>query len=134
MTQETVKLRVVAHRYMESATKPGKLVAAPWTNNKVLHNKKAYGPGDTFEIEGVFDQNGKLIKTAKQAAQDLVDSGTVQIASEKPRAYKPPFLEHRIQEMRGVQPREKTFGKVPTREDNNDFDAKWEDDDYEDGY
>ena len=118
-----VKLRVVAHKYMESVTKMGKakIVTAPWANNTVLFNKKRYGPGETFEVP------------AKQA-EALLDTGSVQKASEKPKPFRPPSLDHDISLTDGIVLREDVEGKVPTRNGEADKDAPWEDDDYEAGY
>lgn len=135
-SDQPVKLRVVAEKYMETETKTGqtRIVSAPWKNNTVIQNKTKYGPGEVFEVEPLVDSaTGKVIKSAKEVAMDLVSTGSVQFATEKPKPFRPPNLVHVVTTTNGIVLKKEVEGKIPTRE-GAAGQPGWEDDDYENGY
>ena len=135
-TEQPIRLRVVAEKYMESETKTGgtRIVSAPWKFNTVMQNKKKYGPGEVFEVTPLVDsKTGAVIKTAEQVALDLLATGSVQKADDKPKPFRPPFLTHEITPNNGVVLRKNIDGKIPTRT-GADVTAAWEGDDYEQGF
>jgi hypothetical protein len=126
--EHSLKLRVRAKKFMETVTNTGKsrLVAAPWANNTVRVNGKTYGPGDTFHVEPIKDEMGKVIRTAKQMAEDLLSTGGVERADGKPTPFTPPSLEHKITLTNGIVYRDDIDGKIPTRRGPTDINAPWE--------
>lgn len=115
--EKLIKLRVVEQKYMESLTKENrvKIVVAPWENNVVLVNKKKYEGGETFYAP-------------ETQARALLETGGVQLASEKPKPFFPAFLEHKFQSVNGVVARDNVLGKIPTRT-GEDYDAPWKESD-----
>jgi len=117
LSEKLVKLRVVEKKYMETLTETNKvkIVVAPWLNNKIIRNKQTFLSGETFQA-------------TEKEARALLDTGGVQLASEKPVPYLPPFLEHKINLSAGVCLREDILGKHPTREmGSTNINAPWVD-------
>lgn len=109
-----IRLRVVESKYMESH-EGGKaaFVVAPWPDNKVLVSGKTYKSGKTFSVD-------------KKTAKELLLTGGVQLASEKPKPFFPPFLEHKLQFCNGIAPRDELLGLIPTRDVvTNDYESGW---------
>lgn len=119
-----VKLRVIAQKYMETVTpsRQVRVVAAPWKGNTVKVNGKSFKGGQTFEV------------TSKEATS-LLETGCVQLASEKPKVFMPPSLEHNIIFSNGIVSGEEVFGKIPTRDsESNNYDSPWVEREKEDEY
>lgn len=119
-----IKLRVIAKKYMESVTegRQVRLVPAPWKGNTVIVNKKQFKGGETFEVN-------------EKQAKALLETGCVQLASEKPKVFMPPSLQHNIKLSNGIVFRDDIQGKIPTRDsESNDYDSPWVNREQEDQY
>lgn len=113
-----VSLRVVSKKFVLVYGDDGRTTAkaVDWKGNKVVFENKEYGPGDVFSVD-------------KSTSEELLGVGCVQLASEKPRTYRPPHIDHIIKPSYGVQFASDVVDKIPTRMGAVDRNAEWETED-----
>ena len=114
-----VSLKVIEQKYWRSVVNGReKIVTGPWSSNVVSYNKRKYGPGEEFEA-------------LESHAQDLLDAGTVQLASEKNVIFMPPSLEHKIHLHNGIVLADEKQGMTPNRTVGEPVSSEWVDEGYE---
>lgn len=113
-----VLLRVVSKKFSYAYDDHGKthVREIEWKGNRVLHDGKEYGPGETFSVDS-------------ETANGLLAIGCVQLASDKEKTYRPPHIDHIIKPSHGVNFADQLAGKYPTRMGAGDRDSEWENDD-----